>query len=177
MQKRRRLAEDARNVAHAVGEEWAESLAVVRLGLLALQRGDHAMAKVDLERGLNMCRQQRDPYYVWQALEGLGRVAMAEGRARGSVCAPRRKPRNSLTKSGIVRGLPTRWRVFAALAARLSKPELALQLAGAAAALREAIGVPQSPMRRDLLERWLPALQLSSRSKMSVLAAGRLGKP
>ena len=33
--------------------------------------------------------------------------------------------------------------------------EAALQLAGAAAALRDAIGARQVPLRRDLLERWL----------------------
>src|SRR5439155_6126368 len=48
----------------------------------------------------------------------------------------------------------------AALAATLSRPELAVQLAGAVAALREAIGAPRPPLRRDFLDRWLPALQL-----------------
>ncbi|TME94039.1 MAG: helix-turn-helix transcriptional regulator, partial [Chloroflexi bacterium] len=56
--------------------------------------------------------------------------------------------------------VPETLECFAPLAARQSKPEAALQLAGAAAALREAIGAVQSPLSRDLLGRWLPALQV-----------------
>jgi ATP/maltotriose-dependent transcriptional regulator MalT len=161
-----RLAADARNIAHAVGEEWAESLAVVRLGLLALQRGERAIGKVDLEHGLNMCRQQRNPYYVWQALEGLGRVAMVEGH-HDEAYACFAESLQILDEIGHRPGIADTLESLAAFAARLSKPELALQTAGAAAALREGIGFPRSPMRQELLEGWLPALQLSIGADLS----------
>ena len=160
------LAEDARKIAHAVGDEWAESLAVVRLGLLALQRGEHAIAKVDLEQGLNMCRQQRNPFYVWQALEGLARVAMVEGH-HDEAYACLAESLQILDEIGHRPGIADTLESLAAFAARLFKPELALQMAGAAAALREGIGFPRSPMRQDFIEGWLPTLQLSIGADLS----------
>jgi predicted ATPase/DNA-binding CsgD family transcriptional regulator len=154
------LAEDAQKVAHAVGEEWAECLALVRLGVLGLQREDYPTARVYLDRGLNLCRQQRDPYYIALALEGLGRVALAEGQyedAYGRFA----EGLHLLDEVGHRPAIADTLESFAAFAAQLSEPQMALQLAGGAAALREAIGVPQSPLRRDLLERWLPTLQSS----------------
>jgi len=44
---------------------------------------------------------------------------------------------------------------IAGLAAVRAQPERAVQLAGAAAALREIIGAPLSPMRRAIVDRWL----------------------
>src|SRR5262249_37775002 len=56
---------------------------------------------------------------------------------------------------------------FAALAASLFRPEAALQLAGAAAAFREAIGAAQSPFRRDLVDRWRLSQQLGMEPDVS----------
>jgi DNA-binding CsgD family transcriptional regulator len=93
------------------------------------------------------------------ALEGLGRVAMAEGHHQEAYARFGERLRlsdeigdRSLT-ADTLEGLAT-------LAATLARRELAHQMAGSASALREEIGVPQSPLRRDLLDRWLPALQL-----------------
>ena len=131
---------------------------MVRLGLLALQRGDHVTAKIELDRGLDLCRQHGDPFYLWMALEGLGRVAMVEGQHE-EAHARLAESLRLLDEIGHRPGIADALESFAAFAAGLSKPQLALQLAGAAAALREAIGVPQSPLRRDLIEPWLSALQ------------------
>ena len=152
------LAEHARRVAQAAGEEWAECLAVLRLGLLALQRGDHALAKVDLELSLKIARPG-DPFYVALALEGLGQVAMAEGQHE-EAHARLAESLRLLDEIGNRPCIADTLESFAALAARQSRPKAALELAGAAAALREAIGVQRSPLRRDLLDRWLPALQM-----------------
>jgi DNA-binding CsgD family transcriptional regulator len=160
------LGEEARRVARVAGEAWAESLATVFLGLLALVRGEHATAKVDLTRGLEMCRQNRDPTVMAQALEGLGRVAMAEGQHEEADL----RLAESLTlrhEIGDRPGVADTLESLAAVAATLSRPQTALQLAGAAAALRQAIGAAQSPMRHDLLERWLPALQLDVGEEVS----------
>jgi predicted ATPase/DNA-binding CsgD family transcriptional regulator len=152
------LAEDARKVARAAGEEWGECLAVVQLGLLALQRGDYAMAKVDLDRSLDMSRRQHAPFFVALALEGLGQVATEEGQhdeAHARLAESLRLHDEMGNLSAIADTLES----FAALAVRLSKLELALELAGAAAAGREAIGTVRSPWRGDLLDRWLSALR------------------
>jgi non-specific serine/threonine protein kinase len=132
----------------------------VRLGVLALQQGDQTTAKIDLERGLNMCRQHGDPVYISLALEGLGRLAMAEGQHEEAHLrlAESLKLRDEI---GDRPGTADTWESLAALAARLAEPEMALQLAGAAAALRQVIGATQSPLRRDLLDGWLSALSLA----------------
>jgi non-specific serine/threonine protein kinase len=150
------LAEEARRAAHAVGEEWIEGLTVVYVGLLALQRGEHAKARGDLERGLSMCQRQGDPRFSARALDGLGRLALAEGRwedAHACLAESLRLVDEIGNRPAIADTLES----FAALAASLSRPEAALQLTGAATALREAIGAAQSPFRRDLVNRWRPS--------------------
>jgi ATP/maltotriose-dependent transcriptional regulator MalT len=147
------LANDARRAAHAVGEEWIEGLTVVYVGLLALQRGDHAIAKHDLERGLSMCQKQGDPRFSARALDGLGLVAIAEDRRKDAHACLAESLR-LLDEIGNRPAIADTLESFAALAASLSRPEAALQLAGAASAFREAISAAQSPFRRDLVNRW-----------------------
>ena len=64
---------------------------------------------------------------------------------------------------------------FGGLAAAQGQPERALRLAGAAAALREALGAPLPPTERARLERWLaPARDaLDEAAQASAHAAGR----
>jgi DNA-binding CsgD family transcriptional regulator len=110
-------------------------------------------------RGLSSRQAHRDPFYISTALEGLGLVAMAEGQhEEAHACLA--KSLQLLGEIGHRAAIADTLESFADFAARLSKPAAALHLAGAAAALREAIGVSQSPLRSNLLGRWLPALQL-----------------
>jgi DNA-binding CsgD family transcriptional regulator len=160
------LADDAQKLAHAVGEQWSECLALVQLGLLAVQRGDDAAARSALDRGLDLGRQQGDPLYTAQALEGLGRVALAVGEheeAYGRLAESLRL----LDEGGHRPALADTLESFAAFAAERSQQQVALQLAAAAAALRAAIGVPQSPLHRDLLESWLHRLKLAVGDQVS----------
>jgi DNA-binding CsgD family transcriptional regulator len=111
--------------------------------------------------------RQTTPASVSEVLaEGLGQVAMAEGQ-HGEAHARHAESLRLLDGIGDRPGIADSLESFAALAARLSKPEAALQLAGAAVALRETIGVPQSPLRRDLLERWLSTVQLDVGEEVS----------
>jgi tetratricopeptide (TPR) repeat protein len=160
------LADDARRAAHAVGEEWIEGLTVVYLGLLALQRGDHARARGDLERGLRMCQRQGDPRFSARALDGLGLVAIAEGRPEDAHACLAESLR-LLDAIGNRPALADTLESFAAFAASLSRREAALQLAGAAAAFRAAIGAAQSRFRRDLVNRWRPSQELGAEPDVS----------
>jgi len=146
------LAEDGRRLAHAVGEQWIESLALVYVGLLALHRGDHGTARGDLEQALKIGRRQGDPFRIAQALEGLGQLATAEGQ-HADAHAYLAEALRLLDRIGHRATIAATLESFAAFAARFSRPEAALQLAGAAAAVREAFGVPQSRLRRGLLDR------------------------
>jgi DNA-binding CsgD family transcriptional regulator len=94
------------------------------------------------------------------ALEGLGRVAMVESRYEEAY-ARLAESLQLLDEIGTRPDTADTLESFAALAARLARTDLALQLAGAAAALREEIGAAQSPLRRDLVDGWLSALRLA----------------
>jgi DNA-binding NarL/FixJ family response regulator len=78
-------------------------------------------------------------------------------------------------QSGFRLGLPETLEGFARLAAAEDQPERALRLAGAAAALREAMGTPLPPFWAADLERSLePARQaLSAEAWAAAWAAGR----
>jgi DNA-binding CsgD family transcriptional regulator/tetratricopeptide (TPR) repeat protein len=154
------FAEDARKAAQATGEEWAESLALARLGQLALQREDYPRAKIEFEQALDMCLGHGDTGFMAMALEGLGWVAVAEGqheKARSHLVENLRLRDEMGDRPGSADALES----LAAFAAALSKPQVALQLAGAAGAVRATIGAAESPWGRDLRDRWLPALQLA----------------
>jgi DNA-binding NarL/FixJ family response regulator len=127
--------------------------------MLAVQRGDHAAARSALSLSLDLGRQQGDALYTAQALEGLGRVALAVGDHEEAYRHLAESLR-LLDEGGHRPALANTLESFAAFAAECSQLQVALQLVAAAAALRAAIGVPQSPLHRDLLERWLHRLKL-----------------
>jgi ATP/maltotriose-dependent transcriptional regulator MalT len=152
--KAQQLAEEARGAAQVAGDEWAKSFAVLQLGRLAVLRGDHATAKLYLEQSLEMVRRQGDPFRMALALEGLGQVALAEAE-HDKAYAHLAESIRLLDEFGSQKDIADCLESFAALGAAESIIEEPLQLAGAAAAIRAAIGSVQAPLRRDLLERWL----------------------
>jgi hypothetical protein len=84
---------------------------------------------------------------IARCLAGLGRVAMdlrAVEQARQHLTNSIELSQATGTRIGVARGLE----VFATLAVQEKQPERAVQLAAAAAALRESAGVPPLPPRR-----------------------------
>jgi DNA-binding CsgD family transcriptional regulator/tetratricopeptide (TPR) repeat protein len=154
------LAEASRTVAHAMGEDWTEGLALRILGWLALLRGDHATARIEFEQALDVLRQQGDPFQTALALEGLGQVAMAQAEHK-EAHARLAESLRLLGDFGSRKDIADCLESFAALAAAQSISGAALQLAGAAEAIRDAIGAVQTPLRRELLERWLSVVRRS----------------
>jgi DNA-binding CsgD family transcriptional regulator len=149
------LTENARRLAHVAGEDWAESFAVLRLGMLALLREDHSTAKREFEQALDLVRRHGDPNYIARAFEGLGLVAIAEAEHEEAF-AYLAESLHNLDDIGNRPDIADCLESFAALAFARSRTEEAIQLAGAATAVREGIGAVQHPLRRDLVERWLP---------------------
>jgi DNA-binding CsgD family transcriptional regulator len=133
--------------------------ALQRLGWLALLRGDHATARIDLEQAVAMVKRQGDPFQTAVALEGLGRVALAQAEHEKAYLHFSEGLRLLDDIGSRSKDIADCLESFAALAAAQSMPEAALQLAGAAAALREAIGARQFPLRRDLLQSWLSVMR------------------
>jgi DNA-binding CsgD family transcriptional regulator len=92
------------------------------------------------------------------SLDALGRVATAKGHYTEAHAALREslQVRHELGDGArIAESLES----LAALSAAEGQPERATQLAGAAAGVREAIGVGLSPMDRTMLDHWLVPLR------------------
>jgi hypothetical protein len=80
----------------------------------------------------------------------------------------------------LVRDVGNRWELpravegVARLAAATGRPARALRLAGAAAAMRAALGMTPHPVEQENLDRWLaPARQALSPAEQAAWAAGR----
>ncbi len=133
----RPLAEESRRIAHAADEDWAESFALLRLGMLAFLRRENPTAKTDLEYALGMTRRHEDPFWVALTLEFLGLVAMTQVEHEDAYVHFAEGLR-LLDDVGDRSAIANYLESFAALAAARSMTERALRLAGAAAAIREA---------------------------------------
>jgi predicted ATPase len=132
-------------------------------------QGDAARAQGDSELAVQMCRQALDIFReagdrwgVAATLADLGNLAKEQGKhaeAQIFYCESLKVFQDLSHKRGIARVLEC----FAGAAAAQSQPARALHLAGAAAALRQTIGVPLSPQEQSRLEAYLaPARQMLS---------------
>jgi predicted ATPase/transcriptional regulator with XRE-family HTH domain len=137
----RALYEQSLAVSKELGHGNGIAVTLHHLGLLAEDGGEYAEARSLYAQSLGMRREQGDRRGVAQSLLHLGSVAMAQGEyaAAHSLLAESLAVERDLgAKAGIARVLER----CGALAAAQEQPERALRLAGAAAALRVAIGAP-----------------------------------
>jgi hypothetical protein len=111
-----------------------------------------------VEESLVLQRQLRERFGLAYNLDALGQLATAEGHyaeARAALRESLRLRQEMVDRSGVAESLES----IAAQAAAEMQPERAVQLAGAAAGVRQATGVPLSPLGRALLDSWLVPLQ------------------
>ena len=80
------LWEEALEMSRTVHDAWHIALLQAWLGKFDLDRGDVGTAKVRLMESLRVYRQIGDSARVATALEGLGSLAAAEGKAERAVC-------------------------------------------------------------------------------------------
>jgi predicted ATPase/DNA-binding CsgD family transcriptional regulator/Tfp pilus assembly protein PilF len=154
----RARCEDGLALARAVGDTWAVSQSLTVLGCVLVGQGDLAAARPVLEESLFLGRQLGERRVLAISLDALGRVATAEGHYTEAHAALREslQLRHELgDRARIAESLES----LAALSAAEAQPERATQLAGAAAGVREAIGVGLSPMDRTMLDHWLVPLR------------------
>ena len=121
---------------------------------MALRQGDLATARRLAEEALVMHRQIGERFLLARCLDVVGQVAIAEGHYVGARAALRESlhlQQDLGNRAGIAEALES----IAALAATETQAERAVQLAGAAAGIREQVGAPLSPMGRAMLDRWL----------------------
>jgi len=146
----RRAAGDARGVAESLFE----------LGLLHTFEGDYDLAGPLFEESLALRQATGGGVEITYALGLQGWTSIA----RGDFGDARRRLRETLPQLMSLRdrwGLPFWLNCAANLAAAEGRPEHAIRLAGAAAALRETIGAPLPPTFRRLFDGALAPAQRS----------------
>jgi predicted ATPase/DNA-binding CsgD family transcriptional regulator len=161
-------------VARAVGDTWAVCLSLNGLGEVALRQGDLATARRLAEEALVLRRQIGERYLLGQSLDLVGQVATAEGHyaeARAALRESLQLNQDLGNRAGIADSLEC----IAELAATETQPERAVQLAGAAAGIREEVGAPLPPLARAMLDKWLVPLRQVLGAETTTLAwdAGR----
>jgi predicted ATPase/DNA-binding CsgD family transcriptional regulator len=154
----RRLAEAALVRAQAVG--WPIGVVVSRrvLGSVHIREGRYAAADDMLRVSLADARAIGGRWWVAEILTQLAQLALAQGdlgKASGWLMESLTVARDLGDRAGIARALEG----TAELAAVQRAARPALQLIGAAAALRESLRAPAPPAERNRLERRLAAVQ------------------
>jgi predicted ATPase/DNA-binding CsgD family transcriptional regulator/tetratricopeptide (TPR) repeat protein len=149
-----RLAEAALDVMRDIDQQWGVARTLLGLADLARLTADPGGAQQRYAEALAILREVNARPEIARCLAGLGRIAMEQGeitRARQYLTESIGPSRSMGNRIGMIRGLEA----FAALAAKDQRPDRAVQLAAAAAALREAARLPSRTAART--ERLLAA--------------------
>ena len=136
----RRLGEASVNVMDGIDHQWGVARGLLGLGDLARFQGDLDGARACYQRALPILRDIGASPEIARGLVGLGRVSTGQGavlQARRYLTDSIRLSHETGSRIGVARCLEA----FAALAFREDRPELAVELAAAAAAMREASGL------------------------------------
>jgi tetratricopeptide (TPR) repeat protein len=164
------LARASVTVMRRIDQQWGAARALLGLGDLARFRGHPGQAHDRYTEALPILEEIGARLEIARCLAGLGRVALdlgAAGQAHRYLARSIKLSQATGTRVGIARGLEA----FATLAAETGWPELAVQLAAAAAALRESAGMPPLPAART--ETYLaPARHLSQAAIARLWAQG-----
>jgi ATP/maltotriose-dependent transcriptional regulator MalT len=145
-------------IARAVGDIWAVCLSLMVVAHVMLRQGDLATARRLAEESLVLHRQTGERFQLAFCLDVVGQVATAEGQyaqARAVLRESLNVRQDLDDRAGIAATLES----IATLAAAETQPECAVQLAGAAAGIREQVEAPLYPMGRAMLDKWLVPLR------------------
>jgi DNA-binding CsgD family transcriptional regulator len=158
-------------VMRRIDQEWGTARALLGLGDLARVRKDPGDARRQYLEALVILREIDARPEIARCLAGLGRVAMDLGAlalARQHLGESLKLSHSTGSRIGVARGLEA----FAALATREDRPELAVRLTAAAAALRDVAGLPALSGART--ERYLAsARHLGENTIARIWAQGR----
>jgi predicted ATPase/DNA-binding NarL/FixJ family response regulator len=158
LREARRLAQAALAVMRDIDQQWGVARMLLGLADLARLTGDPGAARQQYAEALGILREVSARPEIARCLAGLGRIAMDQGEitlARQYLTESIGLSRSIGNRIGMIRGLEA----FAALAAKEEQADRAVQLAAAAAALREAAHLPSQSAAR--IERMLaPAASL-----------------
>jgi len=152
----RALFQECLALSRRLGDRAGAAWALNQQGDVAREQGDLAAAGRAYEESLAMFRDLGDRWGIAGSLGDLGNLA----REQGDFEAADRLYAQSLgvfRELDYKRGIARLLEAFACSAAGRSQPERSLRLAGAAAALRHALGAPPAPAERNRLEKDLEA--------------------
>ena len=153
LREARQLGETALEVMRGIDQRWGVARTLLGLGALARLRRDPAGAMDCYQAALPILREIDSRPDIARCLAGIGRVALDQGQltlARAHLAESLRLSQLTGARIGVARGLEA----FAALCfredpgAREGQARLAVLLTAAAAALREAAGLPAPPAGR-----------------------------
>jgi len=171
----RRLHEQALAMRRVIGDRWAVASSLGRLAELAAEFDDGPAIHTYAEEALAIARQlghrlgvARNLWYLGAAALGRADTATAEQSFLQSlaICL------ETGERGFIPRGLEG----VAAVAAQRGDSAMAVQLAGAAAGLRELVGSVPTPVERVQVERWYGSAraQLGPRAAAATWERGRI---
>jgi predicted ATPase/DNA-binding CsgD family transcriptional regulator len=135
------LAGAAIDIMRGIDQQWGVARSLLGLGDLARLRNDPDDASRHYMQALPILTELGTRPETARCLAGLGRVAIELGAfdlAREHLGESLRLSHHTGSRIGVARGLAA----FAALARAEQRPELAVRLIAAAAALRETAGLP-----------------------------------
>jgi predicted ATPase/DNA-binding NarL/FixJ family response regulator len=154
LREAQRLGEAALAIMRDIDQQWGAARTLLGLADLARLTGHPGAAQRRYADALAILREVNARPEIARCLAGLGRIAMDQGEitlARQYLTESIGLSRSMGSRIGMIRGLEA----FAALAGAEQRAERAVQLAAAAAALREAAYLPSRPGART--ERLLDA--------------------
>ncbi|MGH9957931.1 MAG: ATP-binding protein [Pyrinomonadaceae bacterium] len=150
----RALYEDCLSIFRELNDQTGVAWTLNHQGDVVRQQGDLESARLLYEQSLATFRELEDQWGIAGSLADLGNLARDQKDFELAHSLYRESMRTFLEldhKRGIARLLEC----FACCAADQFKPERSLRFAGAAAALRQAVGAPLTPSERVKLERVL----------------------
>lgn len=150
----RSLYEDCQSIFRQLGDRVGTAWSLNHQGDVAREQGEIAAARSLYEQSLAMFRELGDQWGVASVLADMGTLACDESDFVGSHCLYRESMK-AFQALDHKRGLARVLELLACAAAAQSEPERALRLAGAAAALRRALGIGSTPSENARLEKSL----------------------
>jgi predicted ATPase/DNA-binding CsgD family transcriptional regulator len=147
LREAQQLAEAALTVMRDIDQQWGVARTLLGLGDLARLTGDLRTAQEHYLEALTSLREVSARPEMARCLAGLGRIAMEQGDlalARQRLSESIELSDSTGSRIGVIRALDA----FATLTLLEARPHLAVQLAAAAAACREAAHLAPAPGAR-----------------------------
>jgi non-specific serine/threonine protein kinase len=160
-----------------LGDRWGQARALENRAVVAILRGDTALAKELVKAGLTLAEEMGDAT-TWMRLLNRLKHAIQLASERGDNSRAAELMRQSLALAhdlGNAWGMAESLRQLARLAQSQNEPERAARLLGAAEAIHEASQTPLPPYPYEAYERDVKSVSsaLSSASFAAAWAAGR----